>query len=141
MKQIHDKATLRQNEEDVKKKKILIIDDEVTFTNLVKLTLEMKDGYEVCVENDPRMAIATARTFWPDIILLDVIMPELDGAEVHRRLMADPILKHIPIIFVTAIVGQKEVDKHHGKIGGSFFVAKPVDADGLIKAIEEHVRA
>ena len=123
------------------KKKVLIIDDEAAFTNIVKLTLEGKDAYEVRVENDPRMAIATARKFWPDIIILDVVMPELDGGEVHTQLMADPILKRIPVIFLTAIVRQKEVDERKGMIGGSFYIAKPVSADGLINAIDEHIRS
>ncbi len=124
----------------MKKKKVLIIDDEVAFTNIVKLTLEGKEGYEVCVENDSRQAIATARKFWPDIIILDVVMPELDGGEVHTQFMADPILKRIPIIFLTAIVRQKEVDEHKGMIGGSFYIAKPVSADGLMSAIDAHIR-
>ena len=125
----------------MKKKKILIVDDEVAFTNVVKLILEDRDGYEVCVENDPRLAIATARRFWPDIIILDVVMPEVDGGEVHAQLTADPILKRIPVIFLTAIVRQKEVDEHKGMIGGRFFLAKPVSADGLISAIENHIHA
>ena len=125
----------------MKKKKVLIIDDEVAFTNIVKLTLEGKEIYEVCVENDPRMAIATARKFWPDIIVLDVVMPELDGGEVHTQFMTDPILKRIPIIFLTAIVRQKEVDERKGMIGGSFYLAKPVSADGLISAIEQHIHS
>jgi two-component system, OmpR family, response regulator len=123
------------------KKKVLIIDDEVAFTNIVKLTLEGHGGFEVCVENDSRQAIATTRKFWPDIIILDVVMPELDGGEVHTQFMADPILKRIPIIFLTAIVRQKEIDENKGMIGGSFYIAKPVSADGLISAIEEHIRS
>lgn len=124
----------------MKKKKVLIIDDEAAFTNVVKLTLEGKEGFEVCVENNPRQAIATARKFWPDIIILDVVMPELDGGEVHSQFKADPILKHIPIIFLTAIVRQKEVDEHKGVIGGAFYIAKPVNADGLVSAIEKQLR-
>jgi CheY-like chemotaxis protein len=122
------------------KKKVLIIDDEKAFTQVVKLTLEGKGDYEVFVENDPHQAISAARKFWPDVIVLDVVMPELDGGEVHRQFKKDPILKSIPIIFLTAIVRQKEVDEHKGMIGGSFYIAKPVSADGLIGAIEEHVR-
>jgi len=122
------------------KKKVLIIDDETTFTNIVKLTLEAKGGYEVCVENDPRNAINAARTFWPDIIILDVVMPELDGGEVHTQFQADPVLKNTPIIFLTAIVRKKEVDEHAGMIGGSFYLAKPVSADDLMAAIENHSR-
>jgi CheY-like chemotaxis protein len=118
------------------KKKVLIIDDEVAFTNVVKLTLEAKGDYDVCVENNPRQAIATARTFIPNIIILDVVMPEFDGGEVHTQFKADPILKRVPIIFLTAIVRQREVDEHHGMIGGSVYLAKPVSADDLVKAIE-----
>ena len=125
----------------MKKTKVLIIDDEAAFTNIVKLTLEVKDGYEVCVENDPRLAIAAARKFRPDIVLLDVVMPGFDGGEVHTQFLADPLLKRIPIMFLTAIVRQKEVDEHKGMIGGSFYIAKPVTADGLIDAIEKHTRS
>jgi CheY-like chemotaxis protein len=123
------------------KKKVLIIDDEAAFTRIVKLTLEGKGTYEVQVENDSRQAIASARKFWPDIIILDVVMPELDGGEVHTQFRADPVLKHIPIIYLTAIVRKKEVDEHAGMIGGSFYLAKPVSADDLIAAIEQHSRA
>ena len=123
------------------KKKVLIIDDETSFTNIVKLTLEAKGTYEVCVENDPRNAINAARTFWPDLIILDVVMPELDGGEVHTQLQADPVLKHTPVIFLTAIVRKKEVDEHAGMIGGSFYLAKPVSADDLMAAMESHSRA
>ncbi len=122
------------------KKKILMIDDEVAFTKVVKLTLELTGHYEVCAETDSRQAIATARQFWPDIIILDVVMPGLDGGEVLMQLRADPVLRNIPIIFLTAIVRQKEVDEHDGLIGGSFYLAKPVSADDLIAAIEQHVR-
>lgn len=122
------------------KKKVLIIDDESAFTNIVKLTLEGRGTYEVQVENNSRNAIAAARKFWPDIIILDVVMPELDGGEVHTQFRTDPVLKHTPIIFLTAIVRQKEVDEHDGMIGGSFYLAKPVSADALVSAIEQHSR-
>ena len=125
----------------MKKKKILIIDDEVAFTNIFKLTLELNDNYEVCIENDPRAAIVTARKFDPDIVLLDVVMPKPDGSELYMQFKADPSLRHIPIIFVTAIVRRKLVEEHNGKIGGRFYIAKPVSADGLIDAIEEHIRS
>ena len=124
----------------MKKRKILIIDDDVAFTNIVKLTLELRDNYKVCVENNPCSAIATGLKFGPDIIILDVVMPELDGGEVYRQLKTNPILRHIPIIFLSAIVQQKELDEVKGIIGGRFYIAKPVGADGLIDAIEERTR-
>ncbi len=125
----------------MKPKKILIIDDEVMFTNIVKLTLEGRENYEVCVENDSRKAVEKIREVCPDLVILDVVMPQIDGSEIHRQLMADPILKHIPVIFLTAVVRQNEVDEHNGIIGGSFYIAKPVSADGLIHAIEKRLRS
>jgi len=139
VKRVDDQAARVQNV--VKRKtRVLMVDDGVEFTNIVQLTLELKGNYEVRVENNPLSAIATAKTFKPDIILLDVIMPEMDGGEVQRQCMSDPNLKHIPIIFLTATVRQKDVEEHNGIIGGSFYVAKPVSADGLIKTIEERTR-
>jgi CheY-like chemotaxis protein len=121
----------------LKKIKILIVDDEVAFTNVVKLTLEMNNHYKVCVENNPLLAISMTRKFEPDIILLDVIMPELDGGELYMQLKADTLTRHIPIIFLTAIVRREDVDSNNGMIGGRSYIAKPVNAEELIKAIEE----
>jgi CheY-like chemotaxis protein len=128
-------------ETGVMKKKVLMIDDEVAFTNIVKLTLEARGDYEVCIENNPGQALAAARTFIPQIIILDVVMPEHDGGEVHSQFQADPILKRVPVIFLTAIVRKKEVDEHQGKIGGSVYLAKPVSAEDLVAAIENNIRA
>jgi len=119
--------------------RILTIDDEPGFTRIVKLVLELEKSYEVMELNDPEQAVRVAHEFSPDIILLDVVMPELDGGDVVSRLNADPVLKEIPVLFVTAIVHKKEVEQHKGLIGGAFFVAKPVSVEGLIQIIEEHV--
>ena len=120
----------------VEKTKILIVDDEVAFTNIVKLTLELNDNYEICIENDSRIALDKARRFRPDIIILDVVMPELDGGELYRQFKADPSLKNIPILFLTAILRQEEVDESNGRIGGRIYLAKPASAERLIDAIE-----
>lgn len=118
------------------RKKILIIDDEPGFTKIVKLTLEGRDSYEVRELNNPAMAVHVARQFSPDIILLDIIMPKFDGGDVISQLRNDPVLKKIPVLFVTATVLKSEVDAHQGHIGGEFFIAKPVSPEGLIRAIE-----
>jgi CheY-like chemotaxis protein len=120
---------------DNRKKKILIVDDEPEFTDLLTSALDLHTDYEVRVLHDPHQALDTARTFSPDIVILDVVMPELDGGEVHARFKADPDLKAIPIIFLTSIVQQK------GVIDGSFYVAKPVSARKLVSVISEHLGA
>jgi CheY-like chemotaxis protein len=122
------------------KKKVLIIDDDREFTNLLNSALELHGDYEVCVENNPRQAVAAARKFVPDIIILDVVMPEASGGEVHAQFKADSVLKDIPIIFLTSIVEQKEVDKRGGVIGGLYYVAKPVSAGKLLRVIAEHLQ-
>ena len=122
------------------KRKILIIDDEPGFTKVVKLTLEASGAYDVQQLNDPAKAVAVARQFSPDIILLDVVMPEYDGGDVASQLRADPALRNIPVLFVTATVRKSEVKANNGLIGGEFFIAKPVSIDDLIRTIEEHIR-
>ena len=121
------------------KRKILIVDDEPGFTKIVKMTLEASGAYEVLELNDPAAAVAVARQFSPDIILLDITMPELDGGDVLSQLRADPVLQNVPVIFVTATVRKSEVNAHNGLIGGEFFIAKPVSAEVLIRTIEEHL--
>ena len=81
--------------------KILIIDDDVDTLKLVGLMLE-RQGYEIAVATNGSVGISKARVDFPDLILLDVMMPDLDGFEVTRRLKADPTLAHIPIIMFTA---------------------------------------
>ncbi len=122
-------------------RKVLVVDDEPGFTKIVKLTLEKADHYRVFEENDPLKAVETAHKVSPDIILLDIVMPGMDGGDVLANLKADPVLKHVPVVFVTAIVRKKEVDEHAGTIGGTFYVSKPVTVEGLIRVVEEHLES
>jgi CheY-like chemotaxis protein len=120
-------------------KRLLLIDDEEPFTRLVKLNLEETGRYTVRIENDGSKALATAREFVPDLILLDVIMPDADGGEVAARIRADSALKTVPIIFLTAAVSQKELDGPSGTIGGRMFIAKPVNKRSLIELIDQQL--
>ncbi len=89
-------------------------------------------------ENDATKAYRSARSFGPDLILLDVVMPETDGGEVAARIEADPELQNTPIIFLTALVTRAEA-KSGLNIQGHAFLAKPVSIPELINAIEEHL--
>jgi CheY-like chemotaxis protein len=121
------------------KKRLLLVDDEEGFTRLLKLNLEQTDAYEVRVENQGAKAVAAAREFAPDLILLDVVLPDVDGGQIAEQLREDPALKKIPIVYLTAIVSQREVDEKSGLIGGRVFVAKPVSKEALIKVIEKQL--
>lgn len=121
------------------KKRILIVDDEPITTRLIRLNLEQTNRYEAREENDSVQVIAAAHEFRPDLILMDVIMPNLDGGDVVSRLKTDPKLKHIPVVFLTATVRKAEVDKFGGIIGGFPFLGKPHSAQELIACIEKHI--
>ena len=121
------------------KKKILIIDDEEGFTKLVKLNLEETGEYMVKVENNSSNAFKTAKEFKPDLILLDIMMPGMDGGDVASELKTDNVLKDIPVVFLTAIIREDEMDSQDGSIGGHPFIAKPVSAKDLIKHIKKYI--
>lgn len=121
------------------KKKILIVDDERNFAEMVKLVLESTDRYKVKIELDSSNALSAAYEYLPDLILLDVIMANAEGPDVAAALREDPVLKEIPIIFLTATVTQKEVDEEGGVIGGHPFVAKPSSLETLLDAIEKNM--
>ena len=118
------------------KKRILVVDDEVALTRMVKLNLERTGNYEVRTENRGAMAIPAAREFKPDLILLDVMMPDTTGDEIAAQLKEDPLLSKIKFIFLTAIVTRDETNQAGSNIGGNEFLAKPVRAQELIDNIE-----
>jgi CheY-like chemotaxis protein len=118
-------------------RRILIVDDEAGFTRLLKITLEGTKRYIVKEENDGSQALVVARQFRPDLVLLDIVMPKMDGGDVARQIGADPILKNVKIIFLTAIVSQREQAGMDGGIGGVPFMAKPVSLAALTAMIEQ----
>ena len=120
-------------------KRILVVDDEPSVTQNLKLNLESSGGYDVFAENDAINALTAARIFRPDLILLDVIMPGMDGGEVAARLRKDPLLRNTPVIFLTGIISNEETDGHEMVSGGETFLAKPVDIDELKKTLEDHI--
>lgn len=118
-------------------KRILIIDDETAFTSMVKINLEATGHYEVCTENSSPEAITTARRFRPDLILLDFIMPAMDGADVAAALKQDRLLNAVPIVMVTALVSNHEAAPDGTYIsGGQRMLAKPVSVPNLLHCIE-----
>ena len=122
------------------KRRILIVDNDRESTHLVKILLERTGRYLVFEENDATKAHQSARNFRPDVILLDIVMPETDGGEVAAQIQADPDLRRTPIIFLTALVTKAEA-KAGLRIQGHPFLAKPISIPELIKGIEENLPA
>jgi two-component system, OmpR family, response regulator len=121
-------------------RRILIIDNDSNSTHLVKILLERSGPYRVLEENDSTEAHQTARSFKPDLILLDVMMPGLDGGEVAEQIQDDRELHNIPMIFLTGLVTKAEA-KSGLDIQGHPVVAKPINIPELIDAIEKHLPA
>jgi two-component system OmpR family response regulator len=121
------------------KKKILVVDDEVGLTRMLKRNLEATERFAVRTENSGAAVLAAAREFQPDLILLDVMMPGVDGGEVAGQIKEDKQLNQIPIVFLSAIIKKEETNPTGGKIGGSTFLAKPVKLEDLITCIENQL--
>ena len=122
------------------RRRILIVDDDANSTHLVKILLERSGPYVVLEENDPTRADQTAHNFKPDVILLDIVMPKMDGGELATQIEADRELRDTPIIFLTALVTHGEA-KSGLHIQGHPLVAKPISIPELIEAIEKHLPA
>jgi CheY-like chemotaxis protein len=122
------------------KKRVLLVDDEKSFTNLLKLNLEETGNYEVRVENWAEDAYAAAREFKPDVVLLDIIMPRLPGGNVAAQIKGDTELKDTPIVFLTAAVRKHQVEENEGIICDFPCLAKPASVEEVIQMIEMHGR-
>ena len=115
------------------KKKILIVDDEKFFIEPIKRFLDMND-FETITANDGFSGIISARKEMPDLIILDLMLPKLNGFQVCRLLKFDDKYKHIPIIIVSAKDTDK--DKKIGKISGSdMYITKPINPKILVEKI------
>lgn len=107
----------------LKAQRILVVDDEPDVTELLKYKFE-QEGYRCQVLNDPLLFASVARDFEPEIMIFDIMMPELSGLQLCRMARADPLLKHVPIIFLTAR-GEAE-DRIQGlEIGAEDYLPKP----------------
>jgi two-component system, OmpR family, response regulator len=118
------------------KKRILVVDDEIIITRTLKKFLDGTGAYDVQVENHPTQALQAARQFKPDLIILDIQMPQLEGGELAALLQEDAMTKATPIVFLTALVQRDEVRASGGSIGGFRFIAKPLEPKMVIHTIE-----
>jgi len=121
------------------KKTILVIDDESGFTDMVRLNLEATGEYTVLVENRGVTAMERVLQCRPDLILLDVILPDVEGPDIVRQIRDHAQTKDIPVIFLTATVTCQEVKEQRGYIGGHRFLAKPGTVNELMDSIKSEL--
>jgi CheY-like chemotaxis protein len=118
------------------RKRILVVDDEPGITFMIKLVLEARGCYEVSEESHSIRVLERARTLKPDLIILDILMPELNGTEVAARLSEDPELRHIPFMFLSAVPRTTDEGDSTFEMDRVHYLAKPVDVIELVRCIE-----
>lgn len=121
----------------VKGKRILIVDDDPQLQRLLELTLK-REGYEVKTASTGEEAIASVVTFQPDLVLMDVMMPDMDGYEATKRIRRMSQGRDVPVIFLSALT-QVEAKVKGLRVGGTDYVTKPVNLPELLARIEAHL--
>lgn len=117
------------------KPKIMVIDDEPDIVKLVKISLEMAN-FEVIEATSGKQALEKVREVVPDLFLLDIMMPEMNGYEVCEKLKQDPTTKNVPIVMLTA-KGQKGDAEQGLRVGADDYIIKPFDPYELGEQIYE----
>lgn len=117
------------------KKRIVLVDDEKDFCYFMQKTLEANGDFDVQTSSEGSEAIKMIKTNRPDLVLLDVMMPGLSGPDVAAELREFNVTKDIPIVFVTAVVQDKDVSEKENLIGGWHYLPKPVRTEDLIRLI------
>jgi len=122
------------------KTRVLIVDDDVNLSRLSAMILENSGSYEVLTEKDSRRALAVARQFLPELMLLDVDMPGKSGGDLAQEAASDPVLRKVPILFLTGLLSKSEAGNNEVKCGGLPFLAKPVMPEVLLASVGKLVR-
>ena len=118
--------------------RVLIVDDDSTNRDILG-TLLAAQGFAIFTAIDGEQGLAVAREQKPDLILLDVMMPKMDGIEVCRRLKSDPALPFMPVIMVTARTDSKDIVAGL-EVGADEYLTKPVDPDALVARVKSMLR-
>lgn len=117
-------------------KKILVVDDKKKIVDLLYNILS-KEGFRVLTATDGESCLRIARQETPDLIVLDVMMPGMDGGYIASNLQEDERTKNIPVIFLTGAITEEEVAKSDGEIAGRLFISKFSDSNELISKIKK----
>jgi CheY-like chemotaxis protein len=122
------------------KKRILIVDDEADFTAVTAMALEGIGRYKVRQENSATHALEAALEFRPELILLDIMMPDKDGGDVLADLQSRPETRDVPVVFLTALVAANESPFGSISSGGRQYLPKPVSLGSLAMTIDDALK-
>jgi DNA-binding response OmpR family regulator len=120
-------------------KRILVIDDDDGVREIIQFSLEAAAGWEVSTADSGSEGLAKAETEQPDAILLDVMMPDMDGVQTFRQLQKNPAIQHIPTIFLTAKAKTNELQQFI-ELGVAGAITKPIKAQALVDRIRAILR-
>ena len=118
--------------------KILVVDDEPTVVRLMEFILA-RQGHQMLIAVNGEEALEQIRAHKPDLVLLDIMMPRIDGYEVARLLRADPETSGLPIIMLSA-KAQTEDIRRGGEVGVNAYVTKPFSPKHLVQVVTEHLQ-
>jgi len=116
------------------RKRVLVVDDEPDLVTLVESRLNA-NGYDVVTAYSGAEGLEKCILLKPDAVVLDILMPDVDGSTMAAQMKEDPRTRQIPIIFLTAIIEPKEVPKNH-LVGGRYFLAKPFESKELLEMLK-----
>ena len=116
---------------------ILVVDDEIDVVEVVEMLLEL-EGYKVLKAYDGKEALEAVEKEIPDLVILDIMMPEIDGVEVCRRFRANEKLNNVPIVMFSAKISAYD-KKESFEAGADGFISKPFNARGFISGIKTYL--
>lgn len=119
---------------------ILLIEDDPDIQRMVQLSLKFQGGHQVTVASGGREGLEKAKELSPDLILLDVMMPEMDGYETCRQLKSQPGTRHIPVVFLSARAQQAEIQRGRD-LGAIGYLVKPFDPMTLSSQLDAILRS
>lgn len=122
-------------------RKVLLVEDEQDIRKVAQISLQFRSGWKVVAANDGLEALAAAAAEMPDLILLDCMMPRMDGYETCKKLKLDPQLRNIPVIFLTAKSQESEI-RRGMQLGAVGYLIKPFNpmslAEEIMKILENY---
>src|SRR4029077_3172510 len=124
--------------ESNEKPRILIVDNNSKFARSARLLLDQSGKYLACTVIDPSRALETARSFKPDLVLADLIMPQEDGPEVAAQFEAHWALHGVPIVFLTSLITAEEA-KDGRRVYGHRILSKPTSSSQLLELVEQNL--